>query len=116
MAKKTTTRKTVRVLKKKAAPKAPSKSKKKAVAEIQAPEIVFKPSEHVLVPRHEILTQEEVENLFTMYHVSPQNLPLIFIGDAGLTGLDAKMGDIVRITRASPTAGTAVYYRRVSYE
>jgi DNA-directed RNA polymerase subunit H len=69
-----------------------------------------------MVPRHEILSQEEVETLFTTYHVSPQNLPIILVGDAALAGLDAKMGDIVRITRSSPTAGTAVYYRRVAYE
>jgi len=115
MAKKTTTRKVVRVLKKKAAPKTPSK-KKKAVVESSTPEVIVNPSEHYLVPRHEILSQEEVETLFTMYNVSPQNLPLIFIGDAAIQHLAPKMGDIVRITRASPTAGTAVYYRRVSYE
>lgn len=115
MAKKTTTRKVVRVLKKKAAPKAPSK-KKKVVVESSTPEIIFNAREHRLVPMHEVLSQEQVETLFTTYNVSPQNLPIIFVGDAALTGLDAKMGDIIRITRPSPTAGTAVYYRRVSYE
>ncbi len=114
MAKKTTTRKPIRVLKKKAAPKAPSK--KKAAAESATPEVFFNPREHFIVPMHEILSQEQVETLFTTYNVSPQNLPIILVGDASLAGLDAKMGDIVRITRASPTAGTAVYYRRVAYE
>ena len=108
-------RKPIRVLKKKAAPKAPSK-KKKAAAESAVPEILFIARNHFLVPMHEVLSQEQVETLFTTYNVSPQNLPIILVGDASLVGLDAKMGDIIRITRPSPTAGTAVYYRRVAYE
>jgi DNA-directed RNA polymerase subunit H len=113
MAKKTSSRKPVKVLKKKAV-KAPSKKKQK---EVEAPVVdLFVPSEHNLVAKHEILTQEETEQLFVAYHVSPQSLPVIFMNDAALKGLTPKMGDIVKITRNSPTAGTAVFYRRVAYE
>ena len=113
MAKKTTSRKPIKVLKKKPL-KAPSKKKQK---EVEAPvQDLFNPSEHNLVPKHEVLSQEETEKLFTSYHVSPQSLPVMFMNDAALKGLTPKMGDIIKITRNSPTAGQAVFYRRVAYE
>jgi DNA-directed RNA polymerase subunit H len=113
MAKKTTTRKPIKVLKKKVV-KAPSKKKKEV---IEQPIVdAFNPSEHNLVAKHEVLTQEQVEALFTTYHVSPQSLPVIFMNDAALKGLTPKMGDIIKVTRNSPTAGQAVFYRRVAYE
>ncbi len=113
MAKKTTTRKPVKILKKKAPTKSPSKKK---VEEQTTPEITFDASAHNLVPKHEILAQEAVEALFIEFKVSPQNLPVIFANDPALANLDAKMGDIVKITRRSPTAGVAIFYRRVAYE
>ena len=113
MAKKTTSRKPIKVLKKKAVKPV---SKKKQQEMESAPKSLFYPREHRLVAKHEILAQEEVEALFTQYKVSPQNLPIIFASDPGLAGLPAKMGDIVRITRNSPTAGSAVFFRRVAYE
>jgi DNA-directed RNA polymerase subunit H len=112
MAKKTT-RKPVKVLKKKSTKPA---SKKKAAEPVVQEEDTFNPSTHMLVPKHEVLSQEEVEALFTAYKVSPQNLPVVFVSDAALKGLNAKMGDIIKITRASPTAGVAIFYRRVAYE
>ena len=112
MAKKTTHRKPIKVLKKKVL-KA-KKPKKDEVLSVD--EIVFKPQEHFLVPKHEVLGQEQVEQLFISYKVSPQNLPVIFISDPALQGLDVKMGDIIRVTRKSATAGTALFYRRVAYE
>ena len=113
MAKKTTVRKPVKVLKKKTV-KPVSKKKQQELAD--APKITFNASTHSLVPSHVVLSQEEVEELFVAYKVSPQNLPIIFASDPGLSGLSVKMGDIVRITRKSPTAGTAIFFRRVAYE
>jgi DNA-directed RNA polymerase subunit H len=118
MAKKTTKRKPVRIIKKKVAKRkvAPKKSaaKKADDAPVQRQEWVV--SKHNLVPKHQVLKEAEVEQLFATYTLSPQHLPVIFIDDPALAGLDAKMGDIVRITRSSPTAGTAIVYRRVAYE
>jgi DNA-directed RNA polymerase subunit H len=110
MAKKTT-RKPVKVITKKPT-KTPSKKKEAPVVE----EDTFQPSKHNLVPKHELLSQGEVEELFVSYKVSPQNLPVILANDAALKGMNTKMGDIIRVTRPSPTAGTAVFYRRVAYE
>ena len=114
MAKKTTSRKPIKVLKKKAVkPVSKKKQKEMDAAPVEAS---FDPRTHLLVPKHEILGQEDVEKLFTAYKVSPQNLPIIFMNDASIVSLAPKMGDIVRITRPSPTAGVAVFYRRVAYE
>lgn len=117
MAKKTTHRKPIRVIKKKAVTTKKAPTKKKAAPEVvTSDKQVFEVRTHRLVPTHYILNQQEIEELFTTYKVSPQNLPIIFVNDASLAGMDVKMGDIIRITRASPTAGTAVFFRRVSYE
>jgi DNA-directed RNA polymerase subunit H len=38
------------------------------------------------------------------------------VKDKGLEGLDARPGDIIRITRKSQTSGESVYYRYVVEE
>ncbi|MDO8660975.1 MAG: DNA-directed RNA polymerase subunit RpoH/Rpb5 C-terminal domain-containing protein, partial [Candidatus Woesearchaeota archaeon] len=40
-------------------------------------------------------------------------LPRILAKDPALEGLDAKEGDLIKITRKSMTAGEALFYRRV---
>lgn len=85
--------------------------------EVKAPtEPLFNVQEHVLVSKHEVLNQEQVEQLFMDIKVAPQHLPVIFVSDPAISGLEIKMGDIIKITRPSATAGTAIYYRRVAYE
>ena len=68
---------------------------------------------HELVPNHEKLTESEAKALLERYHVSHLELPKISKKDPGIAHLDAKTGDIIRITRSSYTAGDAVYYRVV---
>ena len=43
-----------------------------------------------------------------------QDLPTILLTDPALTNLEAKPGDVVRITRKSQTAGFSTYYRLVA--
>lgn len=68
---------------------------------------------HDLVPKHEKLTDSEAKKLLEHYHVSNLELPKISKKDQGIAHLDAKSGDIIKITRASATAGESVYYRVV---
>ncbi len=100
-------RKAVKVVKKRTAKRA------KKVEEDKRP---FDVRSHVLVPNHEVLTEEEVAALFDRFDVQPTNLPTISSLDPALKGLQVKMGDIIRITRPSHTANESVFYRRVSYE
>lgn len=76
----------------------------------------FNPRAHELVPKHEILGEEETEQLYERYDIDPTNLPTILGSDAALKGLDVKLGDVIKITRKSATAGTSTFYRRVAYE
>lgn len=69
--------------------------------------------EHRLVPVHEILSPEEKEELLSKYRAQPYQLPRIKTSDPGVKAIGAKVGDIVRIIRDSPTAGKYVAYRYV---
>jgi DNA-directed RNA polymerase subunit H len=73
-------------------------------------------SQHTLVPTHEKISQKEVEELYAKHNIGFNELPKILISDAALAGLELKGGDIVKITRISPTAGISVFYRGVINE
>jgi len=69
--------------------------------------------DHVLVPKHEILAPEESDELLAKYRVKPYQLPKIRSSDPAIKAIGARPGDIVKITRKSPTAGKYVAYRYV---
>jgi len=68
---------------------------------------------HILVPKHEIITLEEAKQVLEKYHCKAIELPLIFGSDPAIVGLGVKPGDMIRITRTSATAGESFYYRYV---
>lgn len=70
-------------------------------------------NEHELVPEHELLGEDEVEELLEQYDISKDQLPKIKRKDSMAKRINAEPGDVVKITRDSPTAGTATYYRLV---
>jgi DNA-directed RNA polymerase subunit H len=74
----------------------------------------FEVNKHELVPKHSKLSEKEAKEMFEKYAIELQNLPRIFKGDPAIQELDVKEGDIVKISRKSPTAGETVFYRRVS--
>ncbi|MEB3845096.1 MAG: DNA-directed RNA polymerase subunit H [Desulfurococcales archaeon] len=69
--------------------------------------------EHELVPEHRILSIEEAAELLRKLGVRASQLPMISINDPVVQLLGAKPGDIIEITRKSPTSGEAKYYRIV---
>lgn len=69
-------------------------------------------SKHELVPKHEIVTEEEKKEIVEKYG-SLKNLPRIYSTDPQVRILNAKPGDVIKITRKSETAGEAIYYRIV---
>lgn len=69
--------------------------------------------EHRLVPKHEILDEDEVEELLEKFEIEKTNLPKIQKNDSALKQMDIEPGDVIRITRESPTAGETTYYRLV---
>ena len=71
---------------------------------------------HVLVPKHEICSATERAKVIENYGVSEQQLPRMLATDAGIAHLGAKRGDLIKITRTSPTAGETIFYRIVTQE
>lgn len=73
----------------------------------------FRITDHFLVPKHEITTKEEREKLLKDYNITEDQLPVILHTDPVIKLIDAKKGDIIKITRNSQVAGKSLYYRIV---
>ena len=67
--------------------------------------------DHVYVPKHEIISKKEALEVLEKFNCKPTELPLIFVNDPAIIGLGVKPGDMIKITRKSPTAGHSIYYR-----
>ena len=76
----------------------------------------FSPLDHVLSPKYAIVGEEEKKKLVKMYRIKPYNLPKILASDPAVKALNANVGDVLRITRKSETAGESTYYRLVVIE
>ena len=65
---------------------------------------------HYLMPKIEVMAENEVSELLESLKFSKEDLPLIDLSDAGLKGFEVKPGDIVRITRDEKKK---IYYYRL---
>ncbi|MEE8358182.1 MAG: DNA-directed RNA polymerase subunit H [Candidatus Hydrothermarchaeales archaeon] len=72
--------------------------------------------DHILVPKHKILTDKESDKLLEKYNISKGQLPKILSNDPAIKKINAKPGDVIKITRKSPTAGKAVVHKVVIKE
>jgi len=88
-------------------------AKKKGIELLPRTFPAFDLFEHNLVPKHEILSEEESKQLLAQYKVHPYQLPQIKFSDPAVKAIGAKPGDILRIIRKSPTAGEHIAYRYV---
>ena len=69
--------------------------------------------DHMLVPTHEIMTEEEIADEFSDVEYDFKDLPKIKSHDPVVKAIAAKPGDVLRITRESQTAGVFITYRIV---
>ena len=69
--------------------------------------------EHILVPKHEVLSEKEVKEVLDRYGITRNELPKILKDDSALSDLTINIGDVIKITRNSPTIGKSLYYREV---
>jgi DNA-directed RNA polymerase subunit H (RpoH/RPB5) len=69
--------------------------------------------DHIIIPKHSLLTEGEKKQFFEEYYVKPKDLPRIFISDPIAKYYDAKVGDIFRIERPSITSVYSIVYRIV---
>jgi DNA-directed RNA polymerase subunit H len=86
------------------------------VAKVKEEEKEYDILKHSLVPKHEIMTADEIKELLTKHNITAAQLPKILNDDAAVKALGAKEVDVLKITRNSPTAGVTTYYRIVQKE
>ena len=67
---------------------------------------------HEMVPPHKILTQDEKNQIYKKYYITTdKELPEISRFDPVALAMGIRPGELVEITRSSPTAITTKYYR-----
>jgi len=66
-----------------------------------------------MVPDHQIMDGEEAKDLLATYHISLEQLPKIYHDDPAVKAIGGDVGNVIRITRDSRTAGRAEAYRLV---
>ena len=69
--------------------------------------------DHMLVPKHEIMSEDEISEEFSDVDYDYKNLPKIKSDDPVVKAIGAEAGNVLRITRESQTAGVFVTYRIV---
>ena len=79
-------------------------------------QIVNNPMDHVLVPKHELVPPAQHKEIMDRFHMtSKSKFPLIrFHIDPIVRILGGVPGDLVKITRPSPSSGIYEFYRVVS--
>jgi DNA-directed RNA polymerase subunit H len=78
--------------------------------------IVNNPLNHILVQKHEIVPNDDVQGIMDRFNmIAKSKFPLIrFHVDPIIRLLGGVPGDLVKITRPSPSAGIYEFYRLVS--
>lgn len=89
--------------------KVSAKSVSKSVTYVKELDI----SKHKLVPHHVVLNDKKTKKILGKYNIILNQLPRALTSDPMVKKLDAKVGDVIKITRNSRTAGSVSYYRVV---
>lgn len=69
--------------------------------------------DHIAVPKHILLSDDEMKLVLNSYHAKRREMPEILETDPIARYYNAKIGQMFRIIRASETTGNAPYYRLV---
>ncbi|WP_340820647.1 DNA-directed RNA polymerase subunit H [Methanolobus sp. WCC4] len=69
--------------------------------------------DHQSIPKHEIMPEDELRSVLKQYAIEKEQLPKIKVVDPVIQEIGAQVGEVVKITRISQTAGESFYYRLV---
>jgi DNA-directed RNA polymerase subunit H len=75
--------------------------------------MAFDVTKHSIVPKHGKLSEKEKRELLEQHNILVAQLPRIFKDDPGISHLDVNEGDVIKISRKSPTSGETFYFRQV---
>jgi DNA-directed RNA polymerases I, II, and III subunit RPABC1 len=76
-------------------------------------ELIVNITKHELVPKHELLNDDDLRALLERYGCKVSQLPKVLVSDPVAKYYGLKRGQVVKILRKSETAGTYVSYRYV---
>ena len=78
-------------------------------------ELQFNISTHELTPKHELITNEvEINHIMNLYQLKTKTqMPQIVKTDPMSRYFNAKAGQMMKVTRISPTCGESIVYRCV---
>lgn len=88
-------------------------AKKRGVELLPTKYPIFNIFAHDFVPKHELLSKKDAQEVLEKYNISKFQLPAIKSSDPAAKAIGAKPGRIVKVYRESPTAGLHVAYRVV---
>lgn len=87
------------------------KSKKSKCQLFNIKEVLINISKHILVPKHELMSKEEQEQVLKQLNVTRVQLPWILKTDPMARYLGLESLQIIRIISPSPTSGQYISYR-----
>lgn len=76
-------------------------------------ELLVDKLDHVLVPKHELITEDEKKELLKIYKAKEGQLPKMLSSDPIARYFGARKGQVFKITRPSESSGDYIYYRIV---
>ena len=76
-------------------------------------EVIFNRTKHRLVPKHILLSEAEKKDLLHTYDCKDTQLPRMVTTDFICRYFGAKIGDMFKIYRPSPSSGIYITYRVV---
>lgn len=76
-------------------------------------QLQFNITKHYLVPKHELLSNEEKSRVLKELRCDLKSLPVIMLNDPISRYYNFKRGQMIKITRKSPTNGIYTLYRVV---